>query len=172
MRKSHRRHSGFTLTEVLTASTILVLTIGMILITYTMLTQYAYTMTKQTIVQSEIRLAVDEMARKIREASGIYCPSSGNSIRMTYDPARIGRSGSQWTAEYVLSANQILYRPNTALSGEYVVIENVSLSPGQKLFQYNGSKEIVTVDLRVENTFIDTKQYARLTTEVLVRNAY
>lgn len=163
---------GFTITEILTASFILIVVLAMVSSTYIFLSQYVTDVARQATMQRQIRLAIDKMARDIRKASSIDCPPSGNTISLLFDPGKLGETGSLWTSRYRLVGNQILFSPDMGLPQENLIIDNVALAAGDKLFQYDGGRKLVTIDLRTENLSPDSSQDAQLTTIVKVRNAY
>jgi len=164
--------TGFTLVEVLIASAILLFVLMALYSTYLMLSQYVRDMSLQAVLQGRTRIAVERMARDIRLASKVSCLPAGTNITLTFDPTKMGQVGSEWISQYRLYGGQILFRPNVSLSKEIVVIENVNLGAGDKLFQYDSGKKLVTIDLKIENTSLTATQSARLTTIVRARNVY
>ncbi len=167
----NRRRAGFTLVEVLIASFIFLLAITGVYCVYIMILQFVGNTSSQVFLQSSGRLAVDRMARDIRLASDINCSSSGDSIELTCDPTKMGQEGYAWIARYRLVDDEILFNPDIGSSDETVVIDKVDLD-GRKLFRYDGGSKLVTIDLRIENTILETIQDSHLTTIVKVRNAY
>lgn len=161
---------GFTIVEALSVSVILLFVLMAVFSSYVMLSQYVRDTTAQTAVQSEARLAIDRMARNIRLASDVNCPAAGTSIDLTFDPGKMGQAGSSWTARYRLAGNQVLFVPNINSTNETVILDDVVLNPGQILFQYDGAKKLVTIDLNVENASITTTQYTPLTTAIKAKN--
>jgi prepilin-type N-terminal cleavage/methylation domain-containing protein len=163
---------GFTLVEVLIASAIFLFVLTALYSTYVMLSQYVRDTSLQAVLQGRTRIAVEKMARDIRLASDVSCLPAGTNITLTFDPVKMGHTGSEWTSQYRLYAGQILFRPDVSLGKEIVVIGNVNLGAGDKLFQYDTGKKLVTIDLKIENTSLTTTQSARLTTIIRARNAY
>ena len=170
MRKD--RKNGFTLTEMLISTAILLLVVAVSMSTYLMLSQYVKDLAAQAIVQGKARVSLERMVRDIREAASVTCQSSGNEILLTYDPQRMGLAGSGWTSRYRLNNGQILFTADTAAGNEIVVVENVLLDFGVKLLEYNPGTKLVTINLKIRKTGTANVQDASLSTIVKVRNAY
>ena len=163
---------GFTLTEILIVSVIVLLVVTVAMSTFIILSQYVSDLAKQAILQGKTRLCMERIVRDIREAANVNCTVSGNEINLTYDPQRIGQSGSNWTSRYRLSGGSVLFTADTSVGGEVVVVENVVLGFGDKLFQYDSGTKLVTIDLQVEKMGTASQQDADLSTIVKARNAY
>lgn len=169
-KKIVKKNTAFTLVEVLTTSAILLFVLMAICATYIMISQFVRDTSSQALLQSRNRLAMEAMVRNIRLASDISCPPAGTSITLTYDPAKMGSTGSTWTTRYRLSGSQIFYTPNLGTSSEIVVLSNVKLGT-KKLFQYDPGTKMAVINSRIENTTLTTVQDSNLTTAVKVRNA-
>ncbi len=167
-----KHEQGFTLVEILTASTISLIVMVIALSTYIMLLEYIPDTAAQAVMQSKIRLGIDKIARDLRHASIITCAPSGNSLTLTFDPSKMGQEGDLWSCRYRLVGDQILYSPDGSSDNETVLMEHVSLDPGDTLFQYNGGSKLATIDIKTVKTGINIEQDAHLTTVVKVRNAY
>ena len=160
---------GFTLVEVLAASVILVLVLTAIFSTYVMMSQYVKNTITQASLQGEARVAIERMVRNIREASSVSCSVSGNSITLTFDPGRMGEAGANWTSEYRLTSGQILYFPDTTLGSSSILVDNVNLDAGDQLF-FDSGNGLVTIDMKLTETSLNTEQKVHLTTIVKKRN--
>ncbi|MBL7068975.1 MAG: prepilin-type N-terminal cleavage/methylation domain-containing protein [Candidatus Omnitrophica bacterium] len=166
------KRGGFTIPEVLCASVILLFVLMAVFSTYLMLAQYVTDTTAQAGLQGKARVVVDRIARDIRLASGISCPSAGTSITLTFDPAKIGQTGSSWNTRYRLVSDEILYSSDGTDDSEISILDSVSINTGDVLFLYDDTKETVTIDVRTENTPLSgTMQSTRFTTVVQLRNA-
>lgn len=167
-----KHEQGFTLVEVLTSLLITMIVMTIALSTFIMLLEYIPDMVTQAVMQGKIRLGIDKIARDLRQASLITCSSSGDSIILTFDPSKMGQTAAVWSCRYRLVGDQILYSPDGGSDNETVLIEHISLDSGDTLFQYDGGRKLVTVDIKIEKTGINVEQDAHLTTIVKVRNAY
>ncbi|MBN1871106.1 MAG: hypothetical protein JW800_00885 [Candidatus Omnitrophica bacterium] len=172
MFRRRRYIEGFTLTEILIVSIMVLLVVAVAMSTYVLLSQYVSDLAKQAILQGKTRLCAERIVRDAREAASISCTLSGNEINFTYDPQRIGKAGSNWTSRYRLSGGKILFTADTSVGVETVVVENVSLDTGDKLFQYDLGTKLVTIDLQVEKIGTANEQDADISTIVKARNAY
>lgn len=162
--------TGFTLVEVLTTSAILLFVLTAVYSIYIMLSQFVRDASYQAVLQSHGRLAIERMANDIRLAADVTCPPAGDYIELRYDPAKMGQAGSSWTSRYRLLGDEILYAPDVTSRYEEVILDNVNLG-NKTLFQYDGGRDLVTIDLVAENTTLTTTQDSHLTTVVKVRNA-
>ena len=169
---SKNNKTGFTLVEVLTTSAILLLVLTAVYATYIMLSQFVRDTSAQTVLQSQARLAIERMINDIRLASDVECSGAGTSIKLTYEPEKMGKNGNSWTSRYRLVGDKILFSPNIDENKETTIINEVKLGSGDKLFQYDGGKKLVTIDLRTEDSSLTTTQDSHLTTVIQVRNAY
>ncbi len=162
---------GFTLAEVICASAILIFVVAAAFSTYIILSQYVRDITTQSGLQSQTRITVEQMAREIRLASIVAIGGGGNTITLTFNPNKLGgvvRPASQYT----LVGNQIRYIPDITLPGQFTtVMDKVDLNLGDRLFQYSGGTNVVTIDARVSNIALtNIEQNAHLTTSIQLRN--
>lgn len=170
MKSKRHNKSGFTLVEVLTTSVILLFVLTAVYSTYIMLSQFVRDTSYQAVLQSHGRWAIERMANDIRLAADVICPPAGDHIELTYDPTKMGQIGSSWTSRYRLLGDEILYAPDVTSRHEDVILDNVNLGD-KRLFQYDSGRDLVTIDLVVENATLTTTQDSHLTTVVKVRNA-
>lgn len=169
---SKNNKKGFTLVEVLTASAILLLVLTALYATYLMISQFVRDTSVQSVLQSRTRLTIERMANDIRLASAVECSGTGSILTLTYEPSRIGKTGNSWTSRYRLVGGKILFSPDVGKEKETTIINDVKLGSGDKLFQYDGGKKLVTIDLRTENSSLTTMEDSHLTTAIKARNVY
>jgi len=165
-----KNKKAFTIPEVLAAAGILTLVIATIFSTYVMMSQYVRGTTTQASLQGEARLAVERMARNTREASDVSCSVSGDTLTLSFMPGQVGQTGSAWDERYLLTGNEIRYFPDITQTDYTVIAENVNLDTGDQLF-FDGGSGLITIDLKMTSSFLDTQQQVHLTTIVKKRNA-
>ena len=161
---------GFTLTEIMAVTVILILVVASAFSTYIMMAQYVKDAINQALLQGEARLAVEKMARNTREASDVDCSVSGDILTLTFTPGRIGQVGSDWDARYQLINGEIRYFPDTTLTDYTVIANNVNLDAGDQLF-FDAGDGLITIDLKMVATFLNNQQQVHLTTIAKARNA-
>ena len=154
----------------LAAIGILTMVITAVFSTYVMMAQYVKDTTTQASLQGEARVAIERMARNTREASTVTCSVSGDTLTLGFTPGRVGQVGSDWNESYTLTGGEIRYFPDTTQVDYTVIAENVNLDAGDQLF-FDAGGGLVTIDLKMVSTALNTQQQVHLTTIVKKRNA-
>ena len=163
---------AFTLIEIIIASVIMVFILMAVLSTYVLLSQYVRDTIIQANLQNRSRIVLDRITRDIRLASSVTsCPPSGTSIIIRFIPEKLGLMGDPWESRYRLLGGQVLYTPDIDSPAETVILNNVALDMGDRLFEYDGGNKLVTINAKVKNVGLNRDQISSLITVVELRNA-
>jgi prepilin-type N-terminal cleavage/methylation domain-containing protein len=162
---------GFTLIEVLVASMIMVLVVAAAFSTYVILSRYISDTTSQGLMQSRARIVMERIVRDTRLASDVVCSGGGTILTLTYTPETVGKSGQTWTAQYRLTADgELLYTPNLGPMPESVIMVDVAPAVGERLFQYDGGRRTVSINIRTDRAVLDKEIKVRTASAARLRN--
>ena len=167
MKKKH----GYTLPEILIVTAILILTITATMVMYVTLQKFWRGGSVQAVLQSEMRIALDHISRNVREALQAQLILDGDGIILNLDPNRTYLDVSDdIRCEYFLQKGEIIYVPDmNDMETQKVLLENVSSTEAQTLYQING--RFVTINLEaVDPNELDGCQASRLSISVMMRN--
>jgi len=165
------KNKGFTLVELITAMGIMLFVLSVVLSTY-MITQKLWRAGfSQITFQSTGRIALDKISKAIRSATGAVILNNGDRVRFVIDPNRTpGDAADDLTCEYYISGTNIMYDPNTAVSGnEVAILRNVIKESTIPFFQISGSLVVITFKVYAADAFYGT-HWASMTTSVSMRN--
>jgi len=126
----------------------------------------------QVTFQSAGRTALEKIARNLRSATQGTVLDSGGRIRFVTDPNRTYSDASDdITSEYYISDTDIMYDPNTGISGdEITLLRNVSKESNIPFFQITGNLIVVTFKV-YKNDALYGIHWLSMTTSISMRNA-
>jgi type II secretory pathway component PulJ len=169
-----RDERGFTLAELLTAFAMLALVLaGVVIIQQDTLQAYVAGSNK-TEVQQNARVALERMAREIRESTAPLTTATANSITFTHP--------TEGAITYTIDGAKNLTRNGAPIIGG---VQNLILSPALSLFVYRDANDAagasaantrrvdITIQTGSEDTVVAggiTDTRAELTTSVRLRN--
>jgi len=165
------KEKGFSLVELMVATAIMLVIFGVIASTYLISQRLWRGGFTQITFQSTGRAALEKMARNLRSAIGAAVLDSGNKIRFVTDPNRTYSNASDdITCEYYISGTNIMYDPNTAVSGnEVTLLRNVTKESTTPFFQTSGNLAVITFKV-YKNDALYGVHWLSMTTSVEMRN--
>ncbi len=176
------RRSGYTLIEILTASTIGVFVLGVMLMAFLMAGNMYQNGTKRALIQREAQLAVEKITKGLAAASTVTVSGGGDRIDFVYDPAQTPLVSSDDVAgAYYLTGTarktpenesiyDLFYDPDTATGGnERVLSRHLVKKTAVSLFQESGRSVLINFSLKDDNAR-DGLQTVDVSTRVYGRN--
>ncbi|MDP2912222.1 MAG: prepilin-type N-terminal cleavage/methylation domain-containing protein [Candidatus Omnitrophota bacterium] len=162
---------GFTLTELMVASGIMLIILGVVASSQLISQRLWKAGFTQITFQSTGRIALDKIAKNLRSATGAVIFDNGDRIRFTTDPNRTYNNASDdVTCEYYISGTNIMYDPNTSVSGnEVTLLRNVSKESNIPFFQVSGNLAVIAFKV-YGNDALYGAHWSSMTTSVSMRN--
>ena len=167
MGRSSYSRKGFTIIELLMATTIMTLVISGSITIYIMSLTAWKEGSVQIALQRKASIAMEKMLRGvtgmdgIREADTVVLPNT-TTIQYTSGIDSITRS-------FYLNGDKIMYDPDTSISGDqFCIAEKVRTSPSGLTFAVSG--DIVTINLSTQEQVMDNMVTIDLSTLVNLRN--
>ena len=158
---------GFTITEILVATSVIALLVGGTIAIYIRCLKVWEEGSMEASLQRNANTTMEKMVRGIdgmdgiREAKLVALPNA-NTIQYTSGIDSKERS-------FYLNGSQIMYDPDTSISGdEYSITDNVRTSPAGLTFTISGN--LVSINLGMEGRIMDKIIPVNLHTEVTLRN--
>ena len=165
------KEKGFTLIELMVSMSIMLIIFGVVTSTYLITQRLWRGGFTQIAFQSTGRVALDKITRNLRPATAATIVDNGDKIRFVTDPNRTYSNASDdITCEYYISGTNIMYDPNTVISGdEAVLLRNVSKESAIPFFQVSGNLAVITFKV-YKNDAIYGTYWSSLTTSINMRN--
>ena len=165
------KEKGFTLTELMVASGIMLIILGVAASAQLISQRLWKAGFTQITFQSTGRIALDKIAKNLRSATGATIFDNGDRIRFITDPNRTyNNTSDDVTCEYYIAGTDIIYDPNTAVSGnEITLLRNVSKESNIPFFQISGSLAVITFKM-YRNDALYGAHWSSMTTSVSMRN--
>lgn len=165
------KKNGFTLVELMVATSIMLVVFGVVTSTYLITQKLWKGGFTQISFQSTGRVALANIAMNLRSATAAAILDSGDKIRFVIDPNRTyNNAADDITCEYYVSGTNIMYDPNTAISGnESVLLRNVSKESATPFFQASNSLAVITFKVYKDDASYGT-HWSSMTTSINMRN--
>ena len=165
------KEKGFTLVELMVAASIMLVIFGVVTSTYLITQRLWKGGFTQIALQSTARVALDKIARNLRSATAADALNSGDKISFVTDPNRTySNLADDITCEYYISGTNIMYDPNTAISGdESVLLRNVSKESTTPFFQTSNSLAVITFKVYKDDASYGA-HWSSMTTSIDMRN--
>jgi len=165
------KNKGFTLVELMVTMSIMLVIFGVVTSTYLITQRLWKGGFTQIALQSTARVALDKIARNLRSATAAAVLDSGDKIRFVTDPNRTyDNAADDITCEYYVSGTNIMYDPNTAISGnESVLLRNVSKESATPFFQTSNNLAVITFKVYKDEALYGA-HWSSMTTSVNMRN--
>jgi prepilin-type N-terminal cleavage/methylation domain-containing protein len=166
------KEKGFTLTELMVAAGIMLIILGVVASAQLISQRLWKAGFTQITFQSTGRIALDKITKNLRSATGATIFDNGDRIRFITDPNRTYSNASDdVTCEYYISGTDIMYDPNTAVSGnEATLLRNVSKESNIPFFQVSGNLAVIAFKVYRNDTLYGT-HWSSMTTSISMRNA-
>lgn len=165
------KEKGATLIELMVAASIMLVIFGVVASTYLITQRLWRGGFTQIALQSTGRVALDKITKNLRPAITAAILDNGDKIRFVTDPNRTYSNASDdITCEYYISWTNIMYDPNTVISGnEAVLLRNVSKESAVPFFQVSGNLAVITFKV-YKNDAVYGTYWSSLTTSINMRN--
>lgn len=165
------KNKGISLVELMVATAIMLVIFGVVASTYLITQRLWRGGFTQIAMQSTGRVALDKITKNLRPATAAAILDNGDKIRFVTDPNRTYSNASDdITCEYYISGTNIMYDPNTAISGnEAVLLRNVSKESAIPFFQVSGNLAVITFKV-YKNDAVYGTYWSNLTTSINMRN--
>jgi len=166
------KEKGFTLVELMVAVSIMLVVFGATASTYLVTQKLWKGGFTQITFQSTGRAALEKITHNLRSATGAIILDNGNKIRFTTDPNRTYNNAlDDITCEYYISNTNIIYDPNTGVSGdEKVLLGNAYKESNIPFFQIAGNFTVITFKVYKSDALYGT-HWLSMTTSVNMRNS-
>ena len=146
-----RRQRGFTLTELILTTALLMIFVTGSINVYVMIQNLWKEERERITIQSERRLGLDSMLRKIRGGVETNIFDNGNRLQVRLDPSRTpADSSDDVTCEYKLNGSNIVYTPNINHPvNNKTIISNVYKDGMTDIFTKQGT--LITITFMVKS---------------------
>lgn len=165
------RYKGFTLVELMTSLAIAMIVAGILVTTYLTTQRIWKGGFSQITIQSQGRIALDKITKNIRAAIDANILDGGNRLQFVIDPNRtISISTDDISCEYYISGTNIMYDPDTSVSGnEVVMLRNVYQEGSIPFFQLSGNLAVITFRVSLSDVLYGAA-LTHFTTSINIRN--
>lgn len=165
------KEKGFTLPELMVSASIMLIILGVVASTYLISQRLWRSGFTQITFQSTGRIALDKIAKNLLSATGATIFDNGDRVRFVTDPNRTYSNVSDdVTCEYYISGTNIMYDPNTAVSGdEITILRNVSRESSIPFFQLSGNLAVIAFKV-YKNDALYGVHWSSMTTSISMRN--
>ena len=165
------KEKGAALIELMVAAGIMLVIFGVTASTYLITQRLWRGGFTQITLQSTGRAALDKITKNLRPATAAAILDIGDKIRFVTDPNRTySNAADDITREYYISGTNIMYDPNTAVSGnEITLLRNITKESTTPFFQASGNLAVITFKV-YKNDAVYGTYWSSLTTSINMRN--
>lgn len=167
-----KNREGFSLVELMIAISLALVVFSIVWGTYITMQKLFPGGITQVALQSYGRSSLGRIANTIRTATDASVNSGGDTLTITLDPNQTYTNlGDDITAQYSVSGTDIIYDPDTSVSGDdRVILENVQAETGIPFFQESQDLIVVTFKVTKTSPLLGT-QNCSLSTTIKVRSS-